>query len=448
MSNDLEALSHHLLSAATKAGAQAADVLALDGSSTSIEVLKGKLEHAERSEGVDFGLRVLVGNRQACVSSSDVRPDAIVAMAERAVAMARLAPSDEAVGLADPDQLATNLDAGWLDLLDKQDEISPAEMQDWAMRAEEAAMSVSGVAQVQSASAGTSRSRFHLAATNGFSAGYSRSGTHLSCVAISGEGLQMERDYYGEGRVHREDLPSPEEVGKLAGERAASRFGARKPPTGSYPILYDERVSAGIIGHLLGAINGTAIVRGASWLRDKRGELVLPEGMTVTEDPHRARVGNSRPFDSDGLEAKKRDIVLNGVLQGWTLDLMTARKLGLESTASATRGVSSPPSPSLSNISVSQGSQSQQELIAQMGTGLMVTSLIGSSINATTGDYSRGASGFWIENGEISYPVNECTIAGNLLDFLPRIIAANDAQNHKSSRVPSLLIEGLTIAGS
>jgi PmbA protein len=221
-----------------------------------------------------------------------------------------------------------------------------------------------------------------------------------------------------------------------------------KPPTGSYPVLYDERIASSLIGHLLSAINGASIARGASWLLDALGTQVLPAGLSVIEDPHRPRISGSRPFDGEGLPTAQRMVVQDGVLMGWTLDLGTARKLGMTSTANASRGTSSPPSPSTSNIDLTQGLATRADLLRDMGTGLLVTSMIGSTINPTTGDYSRGASGFWVENGEIQYPVNECTIAGNLRDMLKRIIPANDAKAHHSTRVPSLLIEGMILAGA
>ena len=287
-----------------------------------------------------------------------------------------------------------------------------------------------------------------IAATNGFSGGYERSDHGLGCVAITGEGLGMERDYFGDGRNHAADLMSPEEVGRIAGERTVARAGARKPKTGAYPVIYDERISSGLIGHLLAATNGSAIVRGASWARGLLGEQVLPKGLSLIEDPHRPRTSGSKPFDAEGLPTARRAIVEDGVLTGWTLDLATARKLGMTSTASASRGTSSPPSPGVGNVALTQGERDLAALMAEMGTGLLITSMIGSSINPNTGDYSRGASGFWVENGEIAYPVNECTVAGNLRDMLMTIRPANDARTHLSRVVPSLMVEGLTLAGA
>jgi len=448
MTRSPETLAHALLDAARKAGADAADAIAVEGTSVSIDVLHGKLEHAERSDGVEIGLRVLVGQRQACVSASDTRPETMAEMAERAVAMARLAPEDPTIGLADPGQLARTWDIAALDMIDPAPEPDPAALERAALEAEAAALAVAGVSQVQSASAGYGRRTRHLAATNGFSGGYTRTDHGLSCVAITGEGLGMERDYFGDMRMHRADMMSPQEVGRIAAERAVARQGARQPKTGTYPVLFDERISASLIGHLLQAVNGSAIARGASWLRDALGEEILPTGLSLVEQPLRPRASGSRPFDAEGLPTADRAIVDQGVLTGWTLDLATARKLGLSSTGNAARGTSAPPSPSVSNVALTQGSASRDDLIKQMGTGLLITSMIGSSINPNTGDYSRGASGFWVENGEITYPVNECTVAGNLRDMLRRLTPANDARTHLSHVVPSLLVEGLTLAGS
>ena len=447
MTQSLSDLSDQILKAAKNAGADAADAIAVDGTSLSITVREGALEQAERSEGIDIGLRVFVGQRQACVSSSDTKPDTLIQMAERAVAMAKEAPADPHAGLADPSQLTRNTATETLELYDPSDEPDPAALQEDATRAEAAALRNAGVSQVQSASAGYGRRRIHLAATNGFSAGYARSDCGLSCVAISGTGAGMERDYDYDSRVFQADLRDAEEIGRIAAERAVERMGAKKPKTGAFPVLFDERVASTLIGSLLQATNGMMIARGSSWLRDAVGAQVLPKGLSVIEDPHRARVTGSRLFDAEGLATSQRAIVDDGVLTGWTLDLATGRKLGLDSTANAARGTGSPPSPSLTNVALTQGDQSRADLIKDMGTGLLVTSMIGSTINPNTGDYSRGAAGFWVENGEITYPVNECTVAGNLRDMLMTIVPANDGRMHLSRVVPSLLVEGLTLAG-
>ncbi|MDO5640788.1 MAG: metallopeptidase TldD-related protein, partial [Paracoccus sp. (in: a-proteobacteria)] len=420
----LQDLTHALLKAARDEGADEAEAMAIRASATSIDIRGGRLEQAERAEGVEIGLRVLIGGRQASVTGADHRPETIRTMARRAVAMAHAAPVDDSLGLADQGQLARDLDAGTLQLFDPGTPPLPADLEERALRAEAAALAVSGIRTVESAGAAYSERESWMALSNGFEGGHRRSQHSLSCTAISGEGLKMERDHAGEGRIWAGDMPSPEEIGQLAGTRATARAGARKPPTGAFPILYDERISSGLIGHLLAAVNGTAIVRGASWLRDAMDTPVLPDGITLHENPHLPRMGSSRIFDAEGLAARARDIVRGGVLQQWTLDLSTARKLGLESTGSAVRSLGGPPSPGNSNIIMTEGGQSRDDLIAAMGRGLIVTSLLGASINPTTGDYSRGAAGFWVENGQISHPVNECTIAGNLRDMLLRLTPA------------------------
>ena len=447
MSDTLQRLTHALLDAARKAGAESADAMALDGSSTSIDIRAGALEQAERSEAVEIGLRVLIGGRQACVSASDTSAATISALAERAVAMAREAPEDQTAGLADPSQIARHWDLAGLELADPADEPSAAALEQDARAAEAGAMAAKGITQVQ-ASAGYSARQVYLAGTNGFSGHYARTSRSVSAVAFTGAGTGMERDFAGEGRVFQADLPDATGIGALAAERALARAGAVKPKTGHFPVVFDERIAASLVGHLLSAVNGTSIARGASWLLDALGTQVLPKGMSIIEDPLRSRISGSRPFDGEGLPTAKRMIVQDGVLMGWTLDLATGRKLGMPSTANAARGTSSPPSPATSNIDLSLGAYSRDELIAQMGTGLLVTSLIGSTINPTTGDYSRGASGFWVEGGQVKFPVNECTIAGNLKAMLRSMIAANDARAHLSTRVPSLLVEGLTLAGA
>jgi PmbA protein len=446
--SDLEALAGRLLDAAKAAGAEAADAIAVAGDSLSIEVRGGALEHAERAEGVDLGLRVLIGRRQACVSSSDVRDETIAAMAERAVAMAREAPEDRWCGLADPGELAEGWDLAALDMADPGPMPTPAELEAAALEAEAAALAVPGVSKMDGTGAGWSSGRMHLAASNGFSGGYARTGHSVQAVAICGDGSAMERDYAFEARAHRADLPDPASIGRLAGGRAVAMAGAAKPPTGAWPVLYDERVASGLIGHLVQAINGSAVARGASWLKDAMGERVLPAGIDLIEDPSRPRISGSRPFDAEGLAAVRRALVEDGVLTSWTLDLATGRQLGLGSTGNAARGTSAPPSPQAGNLALTQGAASRAALMAEMGTGLLVTSLIGATINPTTGDYSRGASGFWVERGEIVRPVNECTIAGNLRAMLATIRPANDGRSHDARVVPSLLVEGLVIAGA
>ena len=447
MSQSLSDLTTQLLGIARAAGAHSADVIAVRGTSVNIDVRQGKLEQAERAEGIDLGLRVFIGQQQAIVSSSDPRPETLAVMAERAVAMAKEAPADPHCGLADAALLAGDTDSSKLELCDPTEEPEAGQLQDDARRAEAAARANPGITQIDSASAGYSRRDVHLASSAGFSGGYARTDRGISCVAISGSGAGMERDYDYDSRVFQTDLRSPEDIGQSAAVRAVAMQGARQPRTGTVAVLFDERVAGSLIGHLLSAINGAAIARGQSWLRDAMGMLVLPPGFDITENPHRPRVSGSRMFDAEGLATTPRAIVRDGLLTTWTLDLATARKLGLDSTGNATRSASSAPSPSVSNIALTPGKFSRDDLLAQMGTGLLVTSMLGSTINPNTGDYSRGASGFWVENGEVTYPVNECTIAGNLRDMLLRMVPGNDGRTHLSRVVPSILVDGMVLAG-
>jgi len=447
MTASLSDLTASLLDAARKAGAEHADALAVSGTALSIELRRSALEQAERSENLEIGLRVLIAGRQACVSASDTSPATMRALAERGVAMAREAPDDPHAGLADPAQLATGWDLAALDLVDPGSEPTAAALETATREIEAAALAATGITQVEAAAA-HSRRQVHLAASNGFSGGYARTSTSLSAVAFTGQGTLMHRDYAGESRSHAADLPSAAGIGRLAAERTLQRVGSVKPRTGVYPVIYDERVASSLIGHLLSAINGTSIARGSSWARDLLGKAVVPAGLSLVEDPHRSRISASRPFDAEGLPTRRREIVADGILTGWVLDLATARKLGLQSTGNAARGTSAPPSPSTTNIDLAPGSHGPAELMAAMGTGLLVTAMLGATINPTTGDYSRGAAGFWVENGRISHPVHECTIAGNLREMLLRIVPANDARPHLSMRVPSLLVDGMTLAGA
>jgi PmbA protein len=443
----LNALSGKILAAAERAGAESADSLVASGISTNVEVRNGALELAERSEGADIGLRVFVGQKQAMVSGSDISDNTIDEMAERAIAMAKEAPDDPFAGLATSDQYATAWDIEALELYDNSPEPSAKLLEEEARMVEAEALRHKGIEQVSTASASYSRSEILLATSNGFLGSYKRTSRSLSCVAIAGTGLGMERDYDFDSRIHQGDLRSALDIGASAARRTLERLSPRKPSTGVYPVLFDERIASSLIGHLLSAINGASIARGSSWLLNALETQVLPSGMSLIEEPDRPRVAASRPFDAEGLLKQRREIIMDGTLMGWTLDLVSARKLGMSSTASAVRSPSSLPTPQAGNVTLSQGERSKQDLLSDMGTGLLVTSMIGSTINPNTGDYSRGAAGHWVENGQIMYPVSECTIAGNLKDMLSCLIAANDARQHLSTRVPSLLVEGMNIAG-
>ncbi|MGB0926705.1 MAG: TldD/PmbA family protein [Pikeienuella sp.] len=439
-------LAERLLDAARQAGAEQADALVVTSRDVGVSVRGGALEEAESAESTDYGLRVLIGQRQASVSASDPAPEVLMELAQRAVAMAKVAPEDPYCGLADADRLADISTVPDLQLADPSGAAAPQALREMAEAAEAAARAVDGVSQVESAGAGWNSGHVAFAATNGFAGDYYRTGISVSASAIAGEGLGMETDYDFASRIWAEDLPDPAEIGASAGARAVERLNPRKAKTGAYPVLFDKRVAGSLIGHVMGAINGGSVARGSSWLRDQMGEQVLPDGFTLTDDPYRVRAAASRIFDGEGMAVAPRALIEDGVLQGWLMDTATAKQLGLRAPGGARRGIGSPPSPGASNLTLTEGAQSREDMIRDMGEGLIVTSLIGTSISATTGSYSRGASGFWVENGEIAYPVNELTIAGMLPDFMKRLIAANDADHAKSMIVPSLLVEGLTVA--
>lgn len=444
MENDL-AIAEQLLAAARRAGADAADVIVSTGAEVAIGVADRALEEAQRAEAREAGLRVLTGRRQACVASSDLSPDTLSEMAARAVAIAREAPEDPWCALAEPEAVARDPEIAALELADPEPAPGPDRLEALALEAEAAALAVAGVTQVEQANAASQTHRTTLAASNGFAAGYLRTFASLGAYVMAGEGLGRESGYASETRCHIADLPTAAEVGALAGRRAVERLGARKPPGGAVPVLFDERVARGLIGHLVSAANGAAVARGASWLLDAMDRDVLPGGMTLVEEPLRVRGTASRPFDAEGIATATLPIVQDGRLTRWILDLASARKLGLETTGNARRGLAGPPAPGVTNLALTEGGESRDDLIRAMGTGLLVTSLIGASINPTTGAYSRGAYGFWIEGGEIAYPVNEVTIAGSLPEIMRTIRPANDGDPQASWVVPSLLVEGLIV---
>ena len=445
---DLGDIANRLHDRALEHGAECADVLVAADDAVTINVCNSKLEHAERSDSVVIGIRVLIGRRQACISGSDARPEALDDMVCRAVGMARLAPVDKHLGLAAAEQLTSERDSTRLELTSPERIPGPGDLEAMAMEIESAALDVPGISKVEASSTSFGSSVVHVRQTNGFEASRKRSYRSAGCAAIAGDGLAMETDYYGESRVFQEDMSSCREIGRIAGERTVARLNPQRPKTGLYPVIFDRRVAASLVGHLLSAINGEAISRGSSWLLDGLGTDVMPENVSVIEDPHRRRSLSSRVFDAEGLPTSCRDIVRDGVLQTWILDLATARKLGLSSTSNASRGPASPPRPSTSNIVLTPGTRSREDLEKEMGDGLVVTSLIGSTINPTTGDYSRGASGYWVANGERVGPVSEFTIAGNLRTMLRTIVPANDADPFRRYSVPGLLVEGMTIAGN
>lgn len=439
----LTVLAERLVAAARRAGADAADALALRSVSLGVEVREGAVEESERSEGDDVGLRAFVGRRQAVVSTNDIKADA-AGLAERAVAMARVAPEDPFAGLADPGELARELPD--LDLLDP-DLPTVAVLEERARRAESAALAVKGVATSAGASASAGIGGMVLVTSHGFCGAYLSSGQSISMTAIAGEGTAMERDYDYCSMVHGADLDSPEKVGRTAGERAVGRLNPRKVKSKRVPVVFDRRVAGSLIGHLANAINGTAIARKTSFLKDQLGQRLFQPGIQVIDDPRRLRGLRSRPFDAEGVATKRLAVVEDGVLASWLLDCATARELGKTTTGHAQRGVSSTPAPGPSNLHLAPGSDTPETLMADIAEGFYVTDLIGVGVNYVTGDYSRGASGFWIENGKRSYPVSEVTIAGNLIDMFRALFPANDLEFRYGTNAPTVRVEGLTVAG-
>lgn len=440
----LTALAERLVKAAKKAGADAADAVAMRSVSQSVQVRQGAVEESERSEGNDMGLRVFVGPRQAVVSTNDVARADVDELARRAVAMARATPEDKFAGLADADRLARSFPD--LDLVDRNLP-TVAELENMAKRAEAAGRAVKGVTNSEGASASAGIGGTVLMTSHGFSGAYLGSRYSLSMSAIAGEGTAMETDYDFSSTIHRKDLDAPEKVGRTAGERAVERLNPRKVTTKKVPVMFDPRVSGSLVSHLAGAINGAAIARKTSFLKDKLGERLFASNIEIIDDPLRPRGLRSRPFDAEGVTVRKSSLVEQGVLKTWLLDTATARELGLKTTGHANRSASSSPSPGPSNLHLAPGKMSPQQMLNEIEEGFYVTDLIGMGVNSVTGDYSRGAAGFWIENGEKKYPVSEVTIAGHLLEIFRTLTPADDLEFRYGTNAPTLRVEGLTIAG-
>lgn len=435
---------HDLIAQARKAGADSSDALFVEGTQVSVAWRMGAREKLERSEGHDLGLRVFVGKRQAMVSTNDFSRQALADLAQRAVAMARAVPEDPWCGIADPDQLATSWPS--LDLVDPK-EPTAEHLLALCEEAEDAARAVKGVTNSEGADAGWSRSHVAIVASNGFAGAYERGGYSLSASVIAGADTGMERDYEWTSAVYEKDMMDAAKVGRTAGRRAVARLDPKVPKSGKAPVVYDPRVSGGMLGHLTGAINGKAIARGTSFLKDKLGKQVFAKGLRVIDDPHRKRGLRSRPFDAEGLPTTKRNLIEDGVLTTWLLDLASAWQLKMAPTGHASRGTSGPPSPSAGNLSLAPGKLSPKKLIAGIKSGLYITDLIGFGVNGVTGDYSRGASGFWIENGELAYPVSGLTVAGNLKDMFLHMTPASDLVYKSGADAPTLRIDGMTVAG-
>jgi PmbA protein len=444
--SSLTEIAERLVAAALRHGADAADAAAVRGISQSIDVRDGSVEESQRSEGDNVGLRAFVGRRQAVVSTNDLsgQGGGVDAIAERVVAMARAAPEDRFAGLADPAFLARDLPD--LDLLD---EALPTvrDLEELARTAERAATAIKGVTKSGGASASAGIGGMVLVTSGGFRGAYLGSRHGVSIEAIAGEGTGMERDYDFSSARHGADLEAAEKIGRSAGERAVKRLNPRKVSTRRVPVVYDQRVASSLVGHLSSAINGSALARKTSFLQNALGERIFADGITIIDDPLRPRGLRSQPFDAEGVAASRRALVENGVLKSWILDCASARELGLTTTGHAQRSVSGVPSPGATNLHLEPGRASPQELIAGIEDGLFVTDLIGMGANIVTGDYSRGAAGFWIEHGELTFAVSEVTIAGHLRDIFRTLTPANDLVFRQGTNAPTVRVEDLTVAG-
>ena len=439
--SELENRAARLVEAAKNAGADACDAVAITGVSLSVDVRDGKVEETDRAEGDDVTLRVFVGKRTASVSANTM--DDPQGLAERAVAMARVAPEDPFAGLADQSRLLTSLPE--LEMLDTR-ELDAIALTDLAREAEEAGLAVADVTKSGGAGASWRLAGVVLATSHGFSGSYLTSRYGLSMTAVAGEGTGMERDYDYDYRTFFEDMESPADIGRRAGERAVRRLNPRKISTRTTNVLYESRAARSLLGHLGGAINGASVARGSSFLRDRMGERIFAPGITIVDDPFKPRGAATRPFDGEGTGANVLNMIDNGTLSQWFLDSASARELGLEPNGRAHRGGSGT-APGPTNLTLNPGAKSPEDLMKEVGEGLLVTDLIGHGVNGVTGDYSRGAAGFWFENGEPVQAVSEITIAGNLKDMFARLVPASDLDARYSVASPSILIEGLALAG-
>lgn len=438
-------LLENLIAKAKRLGAEAADAVVFDSVSSSVSYRLGKLEEVERSESQDLGLRVFIGKQQAAVASTDLSARALDLLAERAVAMARATPEDPYCGLASRELLAKT----W-PKLDLEDAVEPSSerLVELAKSCEGAAREVPGITNSEGASAGWGRGAVALVTSEGFAGGYATTNISVSVSVLAGEGTHMERDYDFSSARHGADLGDPQAVGRNAAQRTLKRMSPRKVKSQAVPVIFDPRVSNSIVGHLAGSINGVSIARGTSFLKEKMGQRIFPAGFRIVDDPHIVRGVRSKPFDGEGVANRAMNLIEDGVLQTWLLDSASARQLGLTTTGHAARGTGGPPSPSTSNLYMVPGKLSPEALMADIKDGFYVNELIGMGVNGVTGDYSRGAAGFWIENGKIAYPVSEVTIAGNLNAMFAQLTAANDLVFKYGTNAPTLRIEGMTVAGS
>ncbi|MEP2988163.1 MAG: TldD/PmbA family protein [Parasphingorhabdus sp.] len=434
-----------LISQAKTAGADAADAIYVCDAATQVSMRLGNLEDVERSEGEEIGLRVFVGKRSATVSSSDMDPQILSALVGRALDMAKEAPEDQYAGLA-PEELILKDDPHPIDGDDGQDP-QPEKLRELALEAEDAARAVAGVTNSEGGGASAGRSIVALATSHGFSGAYSTSGYSISASVIAGEGDGMERDYAYDSVRHFEDMESAQAVGREAGERAVSRLNPIDFEAGAMPVVYDPRVGNSLLGHFTGAIAGSSIARKTSFLLEAMDTGVFSSDVTIIDCPHRKRGLRSKAFDGEGLPTSKTKLIDNGRLTQWIMESASARQLGLQPTGHASRGVGGSPGVSTTNLHMCNGAVNKADLIGDIKHGVYITELIGMGVNPVTGDYSRGAGGFLITNGEIGEPISEITIAGNLKDMFKSLIAADDLEYRFATNVPTLRTDSMTVAG-
>lgn len=434
-----------LLASAKRAGADTAEAVIAESQSLSVGVRLGALEEVERSESRDLGLRVFVGKRQATVAGSNLSPEAVARLVERAVAMARLAPEDKYAGLAPADLIARGPFPD-LDLFDPSQPSAEA-LEAQALEIEDAARAVTGVTNSEGGSASWGTSRWIFATTEGFLGSHQTSSHSTYASVIAGDGDNMERG--GEGRSVRwaGDMPSLHAMGQVAGQEAVAALGARKIKSTTAAVIFENKIAASVINPLIGAISGPSVARGVSFLKDKLGQPVFAKGVRIYEEPHRRRGLGSAPFDDEGLPTRDYNLIQDGVLTTFLHTMASARQLNQKPTGHASRSMATPPTVGTNNLTVQAGAVDLAGLLVQGRRGLFVTSMFGPSLNANTGDWSVGVSGFWFENGQIEYPVNEVTVAGNLIELYARMVPGADLEFRSSTNSPSLLFDAVAIAG-
>ena len=441
---DAENILAALIADAKAAGAQSADAVLYHSVSHGVSWRMGALEDVERSEAADLGLRVLVGTRQANVSTTDHSRSSLKELAERCTAMAKAAPEDPYCGLGAEERLAPAPHKE-LDLGDYA-EPSTDDLKARAAACEEAALGVEGIVNSSGAGASYGEGQKWFATSHGFFGQSGGSNHSVSVSVVSKDDNGMETDYDYDSKTHITDLNDAASIGVSAGERAVRRLSPQKLKSRTAPVMFDNRLSGSLLGSLAGAVNGGAIARGVSFLKDKLGEQIFADNINIIDDPHIARGAGSRPFDGEGLSNELIRLIDKGTLTTWLMNTAHARQLGLQSNARATRGIGMPGA-GTTNLYLEPGSKSPTAMMSDAKEGLLVTDMFGPQVNPNTGDYSVGCSGFWFQDGAVAYPVSEITIAGNILDMFASLTPANDLEMRGSTNAPSVLIASMTIAG-